>query len=438
MWERLSRFVFGEKVRAELPERVRLSIAEQQVQTERLISCVQLALIVIFIILYSISPSTSVNAPFQPVPWVLAGYLAFTLARTVCVFRSYLPNWLLVISVLMDIGLLMGLIWSFHIQYMQPASFYLKAPTVFYVFIFISLRALHYQPRFILLSGAAAIVGWAILVGYVVFAVPDDPMITRNYVVYLTSNSVLIGAEVDKMISFAMVTGVLAVAVLRSRRVLHQAIFDSTAAKDLSRFVSTEVAERITSSDRILQPGDGESRVATVVFTDIEGFSTVSEKLNPAELARTLNDYFGVMSEVIHQYGGVITQYQGDLMLITFNAVTDDQDHAANAVRTAIGIREAAANRLFGEGCLLKTRCGVNTGDISVGVVGAGDLLSFTVHGDEVNIAARLEQLNKEFGLYILVGENTAQACAGLFDFEPVTEVAVRGRQAPTKVFQPK
>lgn len=437
MWERLSRFVFGEKVRAALPERVRQSIAEQQVQTEKLISFVQLGLITIFIVLYSVAPSTSVNAPFQPVPWVLAGYLVFTLIRTACVYKSYLPNELLVISVLMDIGLLMGLIWSFHIQYMQPASFYLKAPTVFYVFIFISLRALHYQPKFILLTGGAAIFGWSVLVGYVIFAVPDDPMITRDYVVYLTSNSVLIGAEIDKMIAFAMVTGVLAVAVLRSRRVLDRAILDSSAAKDLSRFVSTEVAERITTSDRTLQPGDGESRVATVVFTDIEGFSTVSENLSPAELARTLNEYFGVMSEVIHKYGGVITQYQGDLMLITFNAVTDDEDHAANAVRTAIGIREAAANRLFGEGCALKTRCGVNTGDISVGVVGAGDLLSFTVHGDEVNIAARLEQLNKEFGLYILVGENTVEACAECFEFEPVTEVTVRGRHAPTKVFQP-
>ena len=82
----------------------------------------------------------------------------------------------------MDISLLMALIWSFQIQYMQPVSFYLKAPTMIYVFIFIALRALRFEPRFILIAGATAIVGWLFLVLYVILSVPEDPMITRNYV----------------------------------------------------------------------------------------------------------------------------------------------------------------------------------------------------------------------------------------------------------------
>jgi adenylate cyclase len=194
---------------------------------------------------------------------------------------------------------------------MQPASFYLKAPTMLYFFIFIALRALKFEPRFIILSGAAAGVGWLILVLYVIWSVPEDMMITRNYITYLTSNAILIGTEVDKILSIAFVTFVLAVAIVRAQRVLNRAVLETTAAEDLSRFVSAEVTDHITSADRAIQPGDGESKVATVLFTDIEGFSTISENLIPQELAQTLNDYFGATSTVIDRYGGVITQFEG-------------------------------------------------------------------------------------------------------------------------------
>ena len=337
------------------------------------------------------------------------------------------------ISVVMDMGLLMTLIWSFHIQYEQPPSFYLKAPTMLYVFIFIALRSLRFDPRYIVMAGATAASGWLFLMLYVIYANPEDPMITRNYVVYLTSNSVLIGAEVDKILSIALVTLVLAVAVLRGQRLLRQAVADSVAAKDLSRFVSREIADRITSADRAIQPGDGESKVATVLFTDIEGFSTIAEKLTPQELVRTLNDYFGAVSEVIDRHGGVITQFQGDAMLIAFNTVTPDPDHAANAIRTALGIQEV--RRTFGDGVSLKTRCGINTGTLTAGAIGTRDRLTFTVHGDEVNIAARLEQLNKQYRTYVLVSEQTKNAAGDGWDFRPIGEVTVRGRSRPTAVY---
>ncbi len=434
MWDKLKVFVFGERLQVNLPERVRESIAAQQIESEKLISWVQLMLVVIFGTLYTIAPKTSVGAPFQPVPWALSAYFVFTLIRLVGAHRGRLPDWLLMASVVMDMGFLMILIWSFHIQYMQPPSFYLKAPTMVYVFIFISLRALRFEPRFIVLAGAAAAIGWLTLVLYVIFSGTGDPMITRNYVTYLTSNSILIGAEVDKILSILLVTAVLAIAVMRAQRVLNRAVLESTAAQDLSRFISAEVADRIKSADRAIQPGDGESKVATVMFTDIEGFSTVSEKMSPMELAHTLNDYFGAVSVVIARYGGVITQFEGDQMLITYNAVTPDADHAVNALRTAVGIQEVVQGRTFGNGVRLRTRCGINTGEIVIGAIGAKDRLVFTVHGDDVNVAARLEQLNKEYGTYIMATERTVANCGGAFAFKPVCEVTVRGRKTPTKV----
>ncbi len=435
MYSKLKDFVFGEETPGHLPERVQENIARQQQESEKLIGWVQFALVATFSTLYALSPKTGGQAMFQPVPWAISLYFLFTLTRLAAAYKNYLPGWLLIWSVIMDMSLLMFLIWSFHIQYEQPASFYLKAPTLMYVFIFIAVRALRFEPRYILWAGLAAVVGWSTMVGYVLIADPNDPMITRNYVDYLTSNAVLIGAEVDKMLSIIAVTLVLCVAVLRAQRIMNKAVIDSTAAKDLSRFVSREVADRITSADHAIEPGDGESRVGSVVFTDIEGFSTVSEKLSPQDLAQMLNEYFEATSKIIDAYGGVITQFQGDLMLITFNAVTRDDNHAVNAMNTAVGIRDLCATHIFSHGATLPTRCGINTGDIVIGAIGSKDRLSFTVHGDQVNVAARLEQLNKQYGSYILAAENTVNACDGAFDFVQAGEVTVRGRETPTKIY---
>ncbi len=109
-----------------------------------------------------------------------------------------------------------------------------------------------------------------------------------------------------------------------------------------------------------------------------------------------------------------------------------------NAIRTALGIQDITNSRTFGKGAILKTRCGINTGDIVVDAVGTADRLVFTVHGDNVNIAARLEPLNKEYGTYILAGETTVKACSDTCEFGPVGEVIVRGRATPTKIFTVK
>ncbi len=159
MLARLRSFVFGEKTPGILPRRVRENIALQQQEGEILIGWVQFALVATFFTLYALSPKTGAQAMFQPVPWAISLYFLFTIVRLIASYKNYLPGWLLITSVIVDMGLLMFLIWSFHIQYEQPASFYLKAPTVMYVFIFIALRTLRFEPRYIVWAGVTAIVG---------------------------------------------------------------------------------------------------------------------------------------------------------------------------------------------------------------------------------------------------------------------------------------
>ena len=104
-------------------------------------------------------------------------------------------------------------------------------------------------------------------------------------------------------------------------------------------------------------------------------------------------------------------------------------------METAKGIRELTLEREFGRGGKLPTRCGVNTGEIVIGAIGSNERLCFTVHGDQVNVAARLEQLNKEYGSYILAGEATVRACGSRFRFNEVGQVKVRGRKGKTRIY---
>jgi adenylate cyclase len=433
MWQRMVSFVLGEGPKGTPPERVRWLIHEQQVRSEILIGWVGFALVLFFLVLYTVSPKTSAGTRFLPVPWVLCAFFAVTGLRLVLAYRRWLNPAFLIAGVCLDIALLLGLIWSFHLQYQQPAPFYLKVPTLLYVFIFIALRALRFEPMYVIAAGLSAAVGWLVLLVFA--ATSGDMVVTRDYVRYMTSNSVLIGAEIDKVIAILAVTGVLALALARSRRILYRAVLDSVLAKDLSRFVAPEVAERISTSERGLRAGEGEVREASVLFTDIEGFSTFSEKVSPERLVMLLNEYFEAMSGIVDRQGGVITQFQGDAMLITFNTVRDDPDHAAKAVRTAVEIERLTRERLFGGAVRMRTRCGINTGRIVAGAVGSAERLLYTVHGDEVNIAARLEQLNKKYGTYVLASESTVRAAGEDFSFQLIDEIAVRGRATPTRVF---
>ena len=420
-----------------LPERLRNSIQDQQERSEILISVIQLVIVFIFGLLYAIAPKTfSQDADFAPVPWVLGIYLAFSLLRLYLAFKRKLPDWMLYLSSVVDIVLLLGLIWSFHLQYEQPPSFYLKAPTLLYLFIFIAIRALHFDPRFVISTGVSAAIGWALMVVYVVAIDPADNMITRDYVEYMTSNSILIGAEFDKIVSILMVTGVLALALHRARNLLIESVIEGSAARDLSRFVPQEIVQKVIQSEEGAITGKGEVSECTILFTDIEGFTAISETLTPEQLIEALNRYFSLIAGPITEHGGVISQFQGDAVLATFNVPKPNSDHASNAVRAALDIQSVLDGVEFGEGIHFNTRVGINTGTVVGGLVGSGDRVGYTVHGDNVNLTARLEQLNKDYGTRIIVADSTLEKIPdGSYAFSELGEVSVRGLNRPVRIY---
>ena len=198
----------------------------------------------------------------------------------------------------------------------------------------------------------------------------------------------------------------------------------------LGRFVPTDVAKTLLSEGGELAAEQSE---ATVLFCDLEGFTALTETLGPAGIVELLNEYFEEMVEILERHRGVVTQFQGDAILATFNVPVPDPAHAANALRAAAEMQSAVRRRTFA-GHRIGNRIGINTGQLVAGAVGAKGRLSYTVHGDAVNLAARLEALNKELGARVLVSEATSGQVEG-FDLRPMGEVSVRGQTERVAVY---
>jgi adenylate cyclase len=387
----------------DLPLRVREAIARQEDRSEQLIGWVQLTIVVTFGLLYGLSPKTyAADSPFEPVPWILGSYLALTLVRLVWSYRARLPDWSLAFSALFDIGLLMLLIWSFHVQYGQPPSFYLKAPTLLYVFIFIGLRALRFDPRFVLLTGLLAAAGWGGMILYVVASEGGKMMITRDYVEYMTANAMLLGAEFDKIISILTVTAILAAALWRGRALLVRSVAEGLAAEELSRFFAPEVAQRIKGAERTIAAGEGELREAAVVFLDLRGFTRLVEREEPAGVMALLADYQARVIPVLQGHGGSIDKFLGDGIMASFGASRPSGTYAADALRALDAVMRTAeaweAERRAAGLPAPRVNGAATVGRVLFGAVGDESRLEITVIGDPVNLSAKLEKHNKTAG----------------------------------------
>ena len=409
--DRINRFVFGEPGGA-VPERVRDAIRRQQDESERLIAWVQLAVVTILGGLYALSPKTSPVSPFlTPVALALTFYFLFTLLRLSVTGRARTARWLPGLSAVVDVALLVVLIWSFHLQYDQPASFSLKAPTMLYVFIFIALRALRFEPRYVVMCGVSAAVCWLLLVLYTVMVEYPETMITRDYVTYLTSNSVLLGAEFDKALSIILVTIIIAVALSRARRLLERSVAETTAARDLSRFFSPEIARQITQSEQMVQPGQGEAREAAILSVDIRGFTAMSQRMTPTEVIALLTEYQAFVVAAIERHGGTVDKFVGDGVLASFGAALSNDSYAADALRAADDIVAAAdewdVQRTAAGLAPARIGLAVTSGRVIFGAVGLDNLLAYTCIGDAVNHAAKLEKHNSEGGTRAIAEQAT-------------------------------
>lgn len=195
------------------------------------------------------------------------------------------------------------------------------------------------------------------------------------------------------------------------------------------KYVPQDVATLLVSNDAFGKPRNVE---ATVLFLDIAGFSSMSERLSPAEVVATMNAFFSDAVGLIEKGGGMVAQFQGDAILAVFNVPVEQENHATAAVKVAVQILDKVDRKRYA-GQQLGCRIGINTGTVVAGAIGAEGRLSYTVYGDAVNIAARLESMNKEFGTRILLSRTTSERTRDVA-FSSMGTMAVRGREALVEV----
>ncbi len=203
-------------------------------------------------------------------------------------------------------------------------------------------------------------------------------------------------------------------------------------------YVPPDVVQALAAHPERLSLG-GESRELSVLFTDLEGFTSHSEILGPRRIARLINLYLDAMSQVVFDHGGTVDKYIGDAIMAFWNAPLEVPNHPRQALAAALAMQEALPilnTRLQAEGLpAIAMRIGLHSGEAIVGNLGSTRRFSYTAIGDTVNLAARLEPLNKRFGTAILVSEDIARLAGDLTPLRILDRIRVRGRNRPLSVY---
>jgi class 3 adenylate cyclase len=200
----------------------------------------------------------------------------------------------------------------------------------------------------------------------------------------------------------------------------------------LGQYVPDAIARRLLAAHGRLEPVEAK---ATILMCDIEGFAALTDALGPRRVFEFLNAYFERIVAAVEAHGGVVTQFQGDAILAVFNLPLPDRDHAAQALRAALEIVRVCDEQAFA-GVRTRNRIGISTGRVVAGAVGSSGRLSYTVHGNAVNLAARIELLNKDYGTRILLAGKSAERCPD-FALRKVADAQVRGYAEAVPLFTP-
>jgi len=207
------------------------------------------------------------------------------------------------------------------------------------------------------------------------------------------------------------------------------------------QYLSEDVVEQLVLHPERLSLG-GELRELSIFFSDLKGFTSISEGLNPQELISLLNEYLTAMTDIIQEEGGTVDKYVGDAIVAFWNAPLSQADHAERAVRatlrcqaTLAELRPQLKDKYGGKELFM--RVGLNTGPVVVGNMGSRNRFNYTMLGDAANLASRLEGINKQFGTYTMISEATQAGMGQSFAVRELSRVAVVGRKMPVRVFEP-
>lgn len=214
-----------------------------------------------------------------------------------------------------------------------------------------------------------------------------------------------------------------------------------TGLRSFAKYVPDKVVKQLITQGKDAKIG-GEKEYVTILFSDIEGFTSISENNDVHEVVTSLNEYFDIYVKCLEESGATVDKFIGDAVMAFWNAPNKVENHEFVAVKTALEIVKEidALNQKWkseGKKFIFKTRIGINSGEVIVGNIGSTNRINYTVTGDPVNLASRLEAANKQYNTKILVSESIYNKTNNLIDYYYIDTVKVKGKEVYVKVYQP-
>jgi class 3 adenylate cyclase len=321
-----------------------------------------------------------------------------------------------------------------------PQIFVFRGFGVSVLFLVVAAAALSLMPRLVLWTGVAATLGlWFVFLTITLAMertvswsdLPPSPTRAEYYAVVFDPDFVGRGNRVIESLLLVSVAGLLATAVARARAVARERAradhHRRRALEVFGQYVPAEIAAALVERPERLAP---QLREASVVFADVEGFTRLAEARPPEEVLATLSALFTRIGAIVTREGGVVIGFAGDAVLAAFNAPLDCPDHPARALAAARAVAEVTAAGL-------RLRVGVAAGPVAAGTVGGVERQAFTLYGDAVNLAQRLEAANKDLGTRLLVQAELWELAGRPAGFRPVGALAVRNRDGRVAALTP-
>ena len=214
-----------------------------------------------------------------------------------------------------------------------------------------------------------------------------------------------------------------------------------TGLRSFAKYVPDKVVKQLITQGKDAKIG-GEKEYVTILFSDIEGFTSISENNDVHEVVTSLNEYFDIYVKCLEESGATVDKFIGDAVMAFWNAPNKVENHEFVSVKTAMEIVKEIDNlnqkwKSEGKKFIFKTRIGINSGEVIVGNIGSTNRINYTVTGDPVNLASRLEAANKQYNTKILVSESIYNKTNNLIDYYYIDTVKVKGKEVYVKVYQP-
>lgn len=418
-------------------------LRDAEISAERSISYVRCAIAVAVFIFFFVVVSPTLareNPALNLIPYFATftgAYFVVGVCTYILAHRYIFRGWMTWLFTTLDIGFWCGLLFASVLILELPGNHIVAIPPALIVFIILALVALRNSPWLQAYSLAFVVAAFVAL-----FLLAPDPTSEPLRNAGAQTGFFELPANIVRLSMVALTGLILVYLAIRTRRLLDRAIYETVRRTNLSRYLPSQLAGRLAQIDED-KLFSGTSQDAAILFVDIRGFTSMAEGMEPSELGRFLTRYRQIVSAQVHAQDGIVDKFVGDSVMAVFGAPDPSGNDAANALDCASSIAQAIGEwnieRRASHEKEVRVGVGLHWGKVYCGAIGDSARLEFTVLGDTVNVAARLEQLTKEVGLPIVASQSilteAGKSTTPESGWMPVGDSLIRGRTGKMSIF---